>query len=138
MLSFSPYIRVRTGGDRREGITVSTGDLQSLDGSRGEAHFIVKWPGSISQAYIKILPVKNVDGTYKAAQSGKWVTVLGFECRGLEPTAWIAGIDFDAVSTGGTSFKEVDLSDKEWAEYDEENDLSVSITNLEYKIETSL
>ncbi len=117
---------------------MSSADLQSLDGSRGEAHFIVKWPGANSQSYIKLLPVKNVDGSYKASNSGKWTTILGFECRGLEPVSWIPGIDFHGVSSGGTTFKDIDLSDKEWADYDEENDLSVSVTNLEFKIETSL
>lgn len=47
------------------------------------------------------------------------------------------GIDFHATSCGrtGTVFESIDLSDKEWAEYDDEGDLSVSVMELEYKIE---
>ena len=41
---------------------------------------------------------------------------------------------FSAKTTCGYVFSEVNLSD-DWAEYDEENDLSVSIVNLEHKIE---
>jgi Eukaryotic protein of unknown function (DUF866) len=49
----------------------------------------------------------------------------------------IIGVDFHATSSGRTStvFESIDLSDKEWAEYDEEGDLSVSVMELEYKIE---
>lgn len=47
------------------------------------------------------------------------------------------GVDFHAKSVGrtGTVFESIDLSDKEWTEYDEEGDLSVSVMELEYKIE---
>lgn len=47
------------------------------------------------------------------------------------------GIDFHAKSVGrtGTVFESIDLSEKEWTEYDEEGDLSVSVMELEHKIE---
>ena len=47
------------------------------------------------------------------------------------------GVDFHAKSVGrtGTVFESIDLSEKEWTEYDEEGDLSVSVMELEYKIE---
>ena len=38
-------------------------------------------------------------------------------------------------SSSGAIFENVDLSENDWADYDEKNDESVSITNLEYKIE---
>jgi Eukaryotic protein of unknown function (DUF866) len=49
----------------------------------------------------------------------------------------IIGVDFHAKSVGrtGTVFESIDLSEKEWTEYDEEGDLSVSVMELEYKIE---
>lgn len=115
---------------------MSSGDVEALDGSRGEANFVVKFPGASSQSYIKLVAVKNVSGEYN--KSGQWVTILGMECRGLVPVTWIPGIDFNATSTGGTQFDGIDLTEKEWADYDEENELSVSVMNLESKIETSL
>jgi Eukaryotic protein of unknown function (DUF866) len=36
---------------------------------------------------------------------------------------------------GVATFSEVDLTDKEWAEYDEDNDLSVSVTALESRFD---
>jgi len=54
---------------------------------------------------------------------------------GIEPTSCIPGIDFSAESIGGTLFSNIDLSDGDWAEYDEENDAAVSITDVAYSIE---
>lgn len=62
--------------------------------------------------------------------------ILGFECRGLDVVKWIPEIDFIVETTGGTTYHSVDLSDSDgWAEYDEDNDAAVSITDLEYVIE---
>ena len=56
------------------------------------------------------------------------------ECRGVIPVKWIPGADMNATTTGGFIFPEVDMSE-DWADYDEENDLSVSIMAVESKIE---
>lgn len=70
-----------------------------------------------------------------AGHAGQWVSVLGLECRGVVPVRWRPFRDFIAESTEGHYFEDVDLSEGDWAEYDEENDLSVSITNVEAKVE---
>ena len=102
----------------------------------GTANFIMKWDSkSPIQSYIKIVPIKKVDGSYTSTDSGKFKTLAGFECRGLEISSWIPGVDdFCGISSGGGKFSPIDLSDKEWTEYDEENDLSVSIMDLTYEI----
>ena len=123
-----------SSGDIKEGITVSSVDEMELDNSRGIANFVMKWHGDREQSHIKIVPIKKVDGTYKATDSGNYVQILAMECRGLVPVKWHPMCDFSATSTGGFKFDEVDLSD-DWAEYDEENDDSVSIMGLESKIE---
>ena len=41
--------------ERKLGITVSAGDEIDIEGSRGTANFIMKWPGSKQQSYIKIV-----------------------------------------------------------------------------------
>ena len=134
----------------------------------------MKWDSkSPIQSYIKIAPIKKVDGSYTSIDSGKFKTIAGFECRGLEISSWIPGADDFAgishvflyliqlsqmllalwytilntsrhlyvifciligISSGGGKFSPIDLSDKEWTEYDEENDLSVSIMDLTYEI----
>ena len=40
------------------------------------------------------------------------------------------------MSTEGNRFDDVDLSEDDWADYDDENDLSVSISELEHRFET--
>lgn len=42
---------------------------------------------------------------------------------------------FLVESTSGTRYEDVDLSDKEWVEYDEKLGDSVGIYDLEYKLE---
>lgn len=126
---------LNSGCDKKDGITISKSDVYELEGSRGEANFIMKWPGNKAQTYIKIVDLKGVTGNYTEDDTGKWVSVLGLECRGIVPTSWKVGRDFVAESTGGHFFEDVDLTDGDWAEYDEENDASVSITNVECKLE---
>lgn len=62
--------------------------------------------------------------------------IIGWECRGLEVQRWIPNIDFVVETKDGTIYENVDLSDSDgWAEYDEENDVAVSITDLQFIIE---
>ena len=113
--------------------------MYPLEGSRGDANFIIKWPYSKDQSYIKIITHRSVASSISAAQSGSFVTILAMECRNLEPIAWHPSFDFMARTTGGVLFDndKVDLTDRDWAEYDEENDMAVSVTNLDYKIEST-
>jgi hypothetical protein len=102
----------------------------------GTANFIMKWdPKSTHQAYIKIVEVKKMTGDYTGENSGSFVTVLGMECRGLVPKRWIPGADCFCESVGGKKFDDVDLTEGEWADYDDENDAPVSIMGLEHTIE---
>ena len=43
---------------------------------------------------------------------------------------------FEIESTGGYVWKDAELEDGEWCEYDEENDLSVMLTEFQSKIES--
>lgn len=106
-----------------------------LEGSRGDANFIMKWPGSKAQSYIKIVDLKGVSGNYTEENGGGWVPVLGLECRGIVPIAWHVGRDFIAEASSGKFFEDVDLSEGDWADYDEDGDAAVSITNVETKVE---
>eukprot|EP01031_Cornospumella_fuschlensis_P030473 gene30473-36832_t len=125
--------------DVREGITVTVEDTYPLEGSRGEANFMIKWPYTNEQAYIKILSAhRDVKTMYRAEDSGNYVTILALECRGLEPTKWHPSVDFSVVSAHGKVYKagdEVDLRDRDWAEYDAEHDENVQVFNLDYRID---
>lgn len=106
----------------------------SLPPNRGEAHFLLKWPGEKKQAYLNILH-PEIPISYTNEDSGTWKTILSMECRGLEPSRWKPRADFTVTSLGGKVFDSVDLSENDWSDYDEENSLAVTILDLEYKIE---
>ncbi|VVD03376.1 unnamed protein product [Leptidea sinapis] len=61
-------------------------------------------------------------------------TIVVFDCRGIEPidfeprSGWIA-----ESANNGTKFQDVDLTSKEWEEYDEKNNVCVSIYELEWR-----
>mmetsp|Transcript_6497 Transcript_6497/g.10624 ORF Transcript_6497/g.10624 Transcript_6497/m.10624 type:complete len:159 (-) Transcript_6497:166-642(-) len=126
---------VNASSERKEGVTVCATDELELSGSRGHANFVMKWPGEKHESYIKIVHVKKVTPQYGAEDSGSMKPILGLECRGLEIERWIPGDDFVVESTSGVIFENVDLTENDWADYDERNDESVSITDLEYRIE---
>ncbi len=123
-------------GEIKQGITVSSSDEIELQGSKGVANFVMKWPGSQSQSYIKIVDLKKCTGDYTYEDSSKFVQILGLECRGLEIDRWIPTTDFNVETTSGIVFQNADLSDPDgWNEYDENLSEPVSIMNLESRIE---
>ena len=78
-----------TGDDVREGVRVSAADEVDLPGSRGSAHFALKWARDARHAaHLTLAPVKGVTRAYTGADDGTWVGVVGMECRGLEPVSW--------------------------------------------------
>jgi len=72
-----------------------------------------------------------------ADDSGEWVPVVAFEGRGMDVVKLrLTADDVVVTSTGDAVFEDgVDLSDGDWADYDAEADVSVSITNAQTKVE---
>lgn len=123
-------------GERKSGITVTSADVIDLQGSRGTANFVMKWPGEQHQAYIKLEPIKGCDVSYTAEQSGSYVKIIAFECRGLDIVKWIPMTDFSVETVSGAKFDAIDLSDPDgWTEFDENISEPVSVMNLEHVIE---
>lgn len=69
-----------------------------------------------------------------ANDSGQYVPIVAFDCRGLEPTKWYPESGYTVISAGGKEFTEVELRE-DWAEYDEDAGESVGVYGLEYKLE---
>ena len=73
---------------------------------------------------------------YTSADQGSFKDIVTFDCRGLNPIdfsprdCWIA-----IASDGGKEFKNVDLSDGEWAEYCDKTNKAVGIYDIESKFE---
>ncbi|PFH32164.1 DUF866 domain-containing protein [Besnoitia besnoiti] len=129
-------VKQATGEDVRERVTLSAAETLEIPNSRGTANFLVRWNGSKSVSTINIQDVKNVTRrTYTAEDSGKFVPVVAFECRGAEPIKWHPADGYTVRSKKAT-FKDVDLSE-DWVDYDQDANLSVGIYNVEYEFQVS-
>ena len=142
-----------SGDEVRENVVFNPSEtVEQEEGSREPPHhFELKWEGSKKTSILHVLDDKEVASAlkkkkykgekpreYTGNDNEKWIPLLCMECRGLEPYAFRPMKDeFVITSEGGYEFNEdVELGDLEWADYDADNDVPVSITNLEFKFES--
>ena len=114
---------------------------QPLKGGRGSANYVSKCKLCGKTNSLDIINDSVV--SYDANDSTKFKTIVIFDCRGLEPVdfeprdGWKArgykeNEDGEGEETS-TEFNEIDLSDKEWADYDEKSEESTMISEFEVK-----
>ena len=128
-------VQESAGSERREGVYVTANEKHELSGSKGEANFVIKFDkGSKHEAYLNVVAIKGVTRPVTADDSGEWVPVAAFECRGLEPVAYRPEDEWLATGAGGQAFEGVSLAD-DWADYDEKLKDSVSVMGFESKFE---
>jgi hypothetical protein len=138
----------------RENVIVNPSETVEQDESAREPphHLSLKWEGSKKQSILQILndsetasalKKKKFKGekprtSYTGDDGGQWIPLLCMECRGLEPYAFSPMRDeFVIQSEGGCEFSEdVEFDDGEWADYDAENDASVSLSQVQFKFES--
>ncbi len=139
-LPFQLSIKDPVGYDERASVTVDPQNINELENSRGEAHFVVKFEGQMKQSSIVIVDeVKNVlkkDASITEEDDGAFVPIRGFECRGVDITGWDkcseeSGSGVTVVSKAGTVFENVHL-DEDWYEYCEKGGEAVSATDVEF------
>ncbi|GMH39908.1 hypothetical protein BSKO_07812 [Bryopsis sp. KO-2023] len=119
-------------GDDTKEVVVTTQEEIPLSGSRGTAHFVMKWDkSSKKEAYINVVEIKGVTRDYLEADNGEFVPMIGFECRGVEPIAYRPEDGFLVESTGGKRFEDVDISEKDWCDFDEDAGVPVGVYELE-------
>ena len=108
-----------------------------IEGSRGVAHLVFRFPDTKKQAHVHLERVlKGVVGEpHLTPENAAAVPFAVLDCRGCEPVRWALGAGFRAISSGGGVFEDVDLSD-DWADFDEEHDLSVSIMGASAEVRT--
>ena len=81
--------------------------------------------------------MRDTISQYTSDDSNTFKTIVGFDCRGLEPFDFSPRIGFIAEGLeSGTKFNEVNLEEKEWVDYDEKSNQSVGVYELEYKFVT--
>ncbi|CAH4035027.1 unnamed protein product [Pieris brassicae] len=99
--------------------------------NRSESNLLIKCKLCSRENSIDVIEGSN--GILTSEDENKFKTIVIFDCRGVEPvdfqpkSGWIAEAEHN-----GKKFEEVDLSEKEWAEYDEKNQNSVGVYELEW------
>lgn len=131
------YIRVKCSNCGEETpagswIYVDPQEEAEMSGSRGTANLAMKCKGCRRENSMQVLD-QPAAGTYGLADSGKWKPLAYFDCRGMEPIAYDPRDGFVAEGEeSGTKFKNIDLSD-DWCEFDERQNESVGVYNLEHR-----
>lgn len=108
----------------------------------GQAHFLYKCKCCSRENSLSILPSNQVnskdkskkvtiDTVYTDADEDKFKTIISFDCRGLELTGFEPR-DGWAVVSGKKTFVDVDLTEKDWCEYNDLDGVPVEINNIEY------
>eukprot|EP00729_Bicosta_minor_P002985 gene2985-8621_t len=120
----------------KEGVFISSEREFELEGSRGIANFMMKFPGSSKQVTVTVLnDLKDVLMPLTKEEGGAIdVPIAAFECRGCEPVKWTPTGGYTCKGAGSAEKTfEVDFEDDEWADYDDANDASVQITEITHR-----
>ena len=123
-----------SGSEERQGVWLDPTESTEAPGGRSETNLCIKFEGAKQAATIDF--VESGQATeYTEEDSGQWVAIQCFECRGCEITGYSQQDDWIVVGESGQEFsEEVDLSD-DWCDYDEGADVSPEISAFEVKIE---
>ncbi|XP_037083481.1 UPF0587 protein v1g245604-like [Pollicipes pollicipes] len=123
---FRWYLKLRCAncGDEPDHFQYACGlDTTPVRGGRGHANLVVKCKLCGRENTLDIVENSGRPLT----ESDIFQTVVAFDCRGLEPTDFSPRIGWACRGTDSdTPFANVDLSEKEWVEYDEKANQSVS------------
>ena len=125
--------------EAKQGVYLCADEVAEVDGGRGDANFAMRFPDCKKQCTVSFTPVKGVTrDTITAEDSGAFVPIMGFDCRGLELTKWTPTEGLVVTSAGNTKWEGVDLgADPDgWFEYCEKCGESVGITELEFEFRT--
>ncbi|XP_063384384.1 UPF0587 protein GA18326 [Cydia fagiglandana] len=100
--------------------------------NRSETNLLIKCKLCSRENSIDVIEGSN--GAFTNEDAGKFKTLVIFDCRGVEPvdfepkSGWIA-----EAEENGKKFEDVDLTEKEWVDYDEKNQTSVGVYELEWQ-----
>ena len=124
-------------GETREGVNICLDEEVEIPNSRGTANLVLKIDKNVL-ATITITDIPKVTKNLITAsdyESGKYTSVIAFDCRGCEITAWKPTGFYTATTPSGTVFHEVDLQTGEWYDVDSESNLPVSIMSVKSIVE---
>uniref|UniRef100_UPI00358F5018 CXXC motif containing zinc binding protein isoform X4 n=1 Tax=Myxine glutinosa TaxID=7769 RepID=UPI00358F5018 len=103
-----------------------------LKGGRGSASLVQRCHLCQRESSIDI--IRESIKPYCAEDSEQFRTMVMFECRGLEPTAFSPRGGFVAEGAkSGTPFLDVNLLEGDWTEYDERASQSVGVYDVKHR-----
>nr|CAG4646690.1 EOG090X0HQJ [Macrothrix elegans] len=131
---FRWYIKVKCGSCNEEAekwVYICQTETVEVKGGRGSANLVVKCKLCSRENNMEIIPESIKP--YNDEDQGKFKTVVQFDCRGMEPSDFSPrnGWSVEGLESG-TKFSDIDLSDKEWADYDEKAKATVGIYEIEH------
>ncbi|XP_019175868.1 PREDICTED: UPF0587 protein C1orf123 homolog [Ipomoea nil] len=108
---------------------VSLNETVPLPTGRGNAHLVQKCKFCGRSGNLTMITGQGRPLTQEASQAGSFMPVMAFDCRGFEPLEFHFGGTWQAESIEGTKFEGIDLSEGEYADYDEKGECPVMISN---------
>lgn len=101
-------------------------ESQPIKGSRGSANFVSKCKLCGRENSLDI--IKESIAEYNAEDSNQMKKIVAFDCRGVEPTDFSPRTGFYCEGVESpTKFTDIDLSEKDWCDYDESTQQSVGV-----------
>lgn len=86
---WNAQVKDSTGDDVREGVRVSSSNIEDLKDSRGQCNFQIKFvKDARKSAYLTVVPLKNVTRSMTGEDDGRWVPFIAFDCRGMDVTGF--------------------------------------------------
>ncbi|ONK69211.1 uncharacterized protein A4U43_C05F20500 [Asparagus officinalis] len=103
-----------------------------LSNGRATANLVQKCKLCGREGSIQMIPGQGQPLTLEQSQAEKFSTLMVFDCRGFEPIGFSFSNGWKAESTSGTVY-EIDLSEGDFADYDEKGECPVGVSNLQGK-----
>lgn len=120
------------GEDTKDWIYMSLEESQAVKGSRGKVNFVSKCKLCGRENSMDI--IKDSITEYTIEDSNTFKTMVAFDCRGLEPFDFSPRVGFVADAVGSTlKFSDINLTEKDWSDYDEEAAVSVGIYEVTHQ-----
>eukprot|EP00080_Pristionchus_pacificus_P010188 PDM70208.1 50S ribosome-binding GTPase [Pristionchus pacificus] len=103
-----------------------------VPGSRGNAHLVEKC--KLCQRVNTLTIIEDSMKSYSIEKNEEFQSILQMDCRGIEPYEFDPRNDWKGIGPESNSpFDEIDLTEKEWSEYDEKIQEAVEINSFEFR-----
>ena len=127
-------VTLTSGGEDRDDVWLDPSETQEAPGGRSETNLVIRFEGAKQAATVDF--VEEGQATeYTENDSGTWVAIQCFECRGCEITKYSQQNEWVVVGESGQEFNEEVMLSDDWCDYDEGADVSPEISGVETKVE---